>query len=431
MKLGSGRRRVVVLVGIGVILAAGLAGLAVYYKGRSGESAAGASDASKNGAVDGSVAQNSGAGQAPGTAQDAGKNEGDRNKDEKGGTKDEKQGDKKDDKENGKTAVPVSVAAIATGTVSSYITSTANLVPENEVKLLGEAEGRVSDLLVEEGYRIAKGQLLASLVRDEEEIALKKAQLRTTNARLAHERAVKVVDENLMSREAFDKIVMEKEIAEQELAEAQWRLEKTQIRAPFGGRVTERNIKLGQHIRPGDVLFTVSDFDPLIARIFLPEKDVFGLKEGRDVRITLKASEETRFHGRIRQISPVVDTATGTVKVTIEASAPPAEVRPGAFVTIHIVRETRPKAVLLPREAVIRELQDAFVFVAKGEVAEKRPVALGLEEAGLVEAVSGVKPGEQVIVAGQGGLKNGSPIKIIPAREASDLGLQRERPIRG
>ncbi len=335
--------------------------------------------------------------------------------------------------ENGKekTPIPVSVAPIATGAVSSYISATANLVPENEVKVLAESEGRVADLLVEEGHRVARGQVLAQLVKDDAEIVLKKAQVRLENARINFERAQQEVASNLISREQFDKDYLDHQIAQQELAEAQWRLEKTTIKAPFGGRITERFMKPGQHIRPGDQLFTVSDFDPLIARIFLPEKDVFGLKEGRDVRITLKANDATRFHGRIRQISPVVDTATGTVKLTIEAAAPPAEVRPGAFVTIDIVRETRTLAVLVPREAVIRELQDAYVFVVNGSVAEKRTVSLGLEEGGRIEALSGVKAGEQVIVAGQGGLKQGSPIKVMASPEASDLGSAGDRPVRG
>ena len=69
--------------------------------------------------------------------------------------------------------------------------------------------------------------------------------------------------------------------------------------------------------------------------------------EGREVRISLNADEEVAFAGRIRQISPVVDTATGTVKLTIEASAAPALVRPGSFVTVGIVRETRAEALLL------------------------------------------------------------------------------------
>jgi membrane fusion protein, multidrug efflux system len=338
-------------------------------------------------------------------------------------------GDTGDDKE--KAPVPVSVAPIATGPVSAYITSTANLVAEDEVKVLAESEGRVAELLVEEGNRVGKGQVLAQLAKDDAEIALKKAEVRLENSRLNFDRAQQEVQDHLISQEQFDKTHLENQIAQQELAEAQWRLAKTTIRAPFGGRVTERFLKLGQHIRPGDPLFTVSDFDPLIAKIFLPEKDVFGLKEGREVRITLKANDQTRFHGRIRQISPVVDTATGTVKLTIEASAPPQEVRPGAFVTIDIVRETHPQAILLPREAVVRELQDAFVFVANAGVAEKRTVSLGLEEGARIEALSGVKAGEQVIIAGQGGLKQGSPIKVIPSPEASDLGSVADRTIRG
>jgi membrane fusion protein (multidrug efflux system) len=330
-----------------------------------------------------------------------------------------------------KAAVPVSVAEIATGPVSAYITSTANLVAENEVKVLAESDGRVAEVLVEEGRRIGKGQILAQLVRDDAEIALRKTEVRLENARLNYERAQQEVAERLISQEQFDKAHLDNQIAQQELAEAKWRLDKTTIRTPFGGRVTERFLKIGQHVHPGDPLFTVSDFDPLIAKIFLPEKDVFGLQEGRDVRITLKANDQTRFRGRIRQISPVVDTATGTVKLTVEATAPPPEVRPGAFVTIDIVRETHPRAVLLPREAVIRELQDAYVFVASAGVAQKRTVALGLEEGARIEALSGVKPGEQVIVAGQGGLKQGSPIKVIPSPEASDLGGVGVRPVRG
>jgi len=408
----SRRKRAFVFTSLVLILVVAAAGSALYLKRRSSAPLPDSAEASaaKAGGAQGNVALAST--KSATTPTPAGKD-----------------GDK--GKEGEKAPVPVSVASIATGPVSAYITSTANLVAEDEVKVLAEAEGRVAELLVEEGNRVAKGQVLAQLAKEDAEIALTKAQVRLENARLNYERAQQEVQDHLISQEQFDKTHLENQIAQQELAEAQRMLAKTTIRSPFGGRVTERFLKLGQHIRPGDQLFTVADFDPLIAKIFLPEKDVFGLKEGRDVRITLKANEQTRFHGRIRQISPVVDTATGTVKLTVEATAPPQEVRPGAFVTIDIVRETHPQAVLLPREAVIRELQDAYVFVASSGVAEKRTVSLGLEEGARIEALSGVKPGEQVIVAGQGGLKQGSPIKVIPAPEASDLGSVAERQIRG
>jgi membrane fusion protein (multidrug efflux system) len=341
------------------------------------------------------------------------------------GSKDDKDGG--EDKE--KTAIPVSVAPAGSGAVSAYITSTANLVAEDEVKLLAEAEGRVGELHVEEGHRVSRGQVLASLARQEQEILLRKAEVRTDSTRQILERAQKMAGDQLISPEAFDKAKTDHDVAEQELAEARWRLDRTLIKAPFAGRVTERSIRIGQHVRPGDVLFTVSDFDPLIARIYLPEKDVLGLREGREARITLKADERTRFRGRIRQISPVVDPATGTVKLTVEAVTPPPEVRPGAFVTIDIVRETHERAVLLPREAVIRDQLDTYVFVARDGVAEKRRVALGFEEAGRIEAISGIKAGEQVVVAGQGSLKDGAAVKVVPAAEAgSDLGRPRTGP---
>ncbi len=207
--------------------------------------------------------------------------------------------------------------------------------------------------------------------------------------------------------------MLDKEIADQELAEAEWRLEKTEVRAPWAGVVTERLAQPGQHVRPGDQLFTVADFAPLVARIYLPEKDVLSLEEGRAVELSLKADESIVFPGRIRQISPVVDTATGTVKVTVEATRVPPSVRPGAFVAVDVVREAHPAALVLPREAVVRELQKAFVFVAEDGTAAKRAVTLGLEEDGKVEITSGVGAGEAVIVAGQGGLKDGSAVEVI------------------
>lgn len=309
--------------------------------------------------------------------------------------------------------VPVEVAEITTGAISSYISATANLVAEDQVKVLSEAEGRVERLEVEEGDFVKKGQVLAVLVQDEARIAKSKTELKATNANAALERARDSFEQGLISSEAFDKLEMDYEIARQEVAEAEWRLAKTVIRSPFTARVTERYITLGQHLRPGDELFTVADYDPLVARIYLPERDVIELEEGREVRITPAADAGLGFTGRIRQISPVVDTATGTVKVTVEAVRPPAGVRPGAFVGIDIVRERHAAALLLPRESVIRELRTAHVFVTEDDKAIKKAVTLGIEEGDVVEVLTGVAEGDAVVIAGQGGLDDGQKIKIL------------------
>jgi len=226
----------------------------------------------------------------------------------------------------------------------------------------------------------------------------------------------------LISREEHDRLTVDFEVSRQELAEAEWALAQTVVRAPFGGRVTVRHIQRGQHIRQGDQLFQITDFDPLIARIYLSETDVAGLQPGTPVRILLNANPGFELDASIRQISPVVDTATGTVKVTIEATSPPSEVRPGSFVSIHVVRETHESALLVPREAVLRELQSSHVFVANGDTVSKRTVTVGLEESGEVEILEGIERGERVVVAGQGGLREGAQIRILGEDDESPAG---------
>ncbi len=322
-----------------------------------------------------------------------------------------------------KAPVPVTTAEVVLAPISSYITSTANLVAEHEVKVLAEADGRVAALLVEEGDAVRKGEPLVQLVRGDAEIVEAKARVRADNARVAWNRAKEMFEKGLISQGDYDKSLMERQVAEAEYDEAAWRLSKTTVRAPFDGIISLRTVDQGQHVRPGDALFTLTDFDPLVALIYLPEKDVIALDEGREVRLTLRAAEAIRFRGRIRQISPVVDTATGTVKVTVEAIDAPDAVRPGAFVSVDIVKTTREGATVLPRVAVVRELQESHVFVAEGGIAKRRPVTLGIEEGDRVEVLTGVRAGDDVIVAGQGGLKDGSPVKIMDPAAARVAGM--------
>ncbi|MEE9533938.1 MAG: efflux RND transporter periplasmic adaptor subunit [Acidimicrobiia bacterium] len=346
--------------------------------------------------------------------------------DEQPGEVSEVDGDAADRKDKGEeseedkeAAVPVEVARAERGSIASYITASANLVAENNVTVLAEAEGRIVRLLVDEGQMVKQGQRLAVLVRGDAEIALNKARARAANAQLVLQRADSMRHKDLISNEEFDKLTMEHHVAVQEVAEANWELSKRTIRAPFAGRITERYANAGETVRPGDQIFQLADFNPLVARIYLPEGEVLGLSPGQAVQIASSAAQDTRFRGRIRQISPVVDTATGTVKVTVEAVDPPSQVRPGGFVTISIVRERREGVVLVPKQAVIRELQKAHVFLAKEDKAEKRALELGLEEGDYVEAVSGIAPGDLVITAGQGGLKDGAAVKVVePPEEA-------------
>jgi membrane fusion protein (multidrug efflux system) len=323
------------------------------------------------------------------------------------------------DAKKDKEPTAVAVAAVEQGAIAAYTAATANLVPEDEVQVVAEAERRVQKLLADEGHRVAAGQALLHIDPTDARIAVDKAALALRNAEITLKRAETMEAEKLISPQDLDNRRYERDNAVHVLQEARQRLRRTTVVAPFAGRVTVRRVQLGQTLKPGDVLFTVADFEPLVARIFLPEREVLGLAPGHEVRLALRADAQARFAGRIQQISPVVDTASGTVKVTVEAVRPPDFVRPGAFVTVEVLREKRERALLVPRTAVVRELSEAYVFVADGKLARKRAVELGLEENGRLEVRSGVKAGEQVVTSGHGALRDQSPITVAPPATAS------------
>ncbi len=157
----------------------------------------------------------------------------------------------------------------------------------------------------------------------------------------------------------------------------------------------------------------------MVVKLFLPERDVFELSRGQPVRLLPEALVESApiseisFAGRVRDISPVVDPKTGTVKVTVAVVDRTAAVRPGAFVRAQIETDRRDEAVLVPKLAVVREGSEDFVFVASGDRAERRPVLLGYTRDGAVEIVEGLAPDEDVIVAGQTTLEDGALIDVI------------------
>lgn len=313
---------------------------------------------------------------------------------------------------------PVAVESVDLGEISDRIRATANLVPERQVTVLAETTARVAEIHAEEGDRIAEGAVLAQLDRREAEIALRGARVKAKSAARDLSRAEKMLAEGLMSPEEYDAKALEHETAQQQLDEAEWALEKTTIRAPFDANVTERMIEPGQHVRAGDPLFSVADFDPLVAEIHVPEEDAAFLEVGQPVTLTPRALPEESFTGRIQRLSPMVDTETGTVTVRIEARRVPERTRPGAFVTVSTERERRAGVPLIPKRAVIREIGTAFAFVAKDGRAERRELQLGLETDASFEVLDGLQPGERVVVTGHGNLRNGTPLQIVDERAA-------------
>jgi membrane fusion protein (multidrug efflux system) len=121
-------------------------------------------------------------------------------------------------------------------------------------------------------------------------------------------------------------------------------------------------------------------------------------------------------------VSPTVDAATATFKVTLEVEDPNGDLKPGMFARVGIVFERRPDALTIPRVALLDSDGTSSVFVVADGKAQQRTIRTGLSNAGRIEVVEGLKATEQVVVVGQSGLKDGNPVRVVSLEQTAKRG---------
>ena len=319
-------------------------------------------------------------------------------------------------------AVPVEVTPVVRRAISSFIETNGALEAENEVDIVARTAGPIVELAVEEGDLVRVGQTLARLDDREARARLEISRVTLNETRLAYERAQNLQKETLISSEEFERAKAAFESASAQVEQDRIQLDYTHITAPFGGLIIARYIKFADQIANNEQLFRISDFDPLLCPIQVPERELSRLREGQSAYLTVEPWPGERFKARVLRISPVVDSATGTIKVTLE-TRPQGKLRPGMFARVFVETDTRDGALVIPKAALSLESIGDTVYVADGNVASRREVELGFAEGDFVEARSGIEEGESVVVVGQDGLSDGTPIQVLQKGEAAPAPL--------
>ncbi|MCA9550620.1 MAG: efflux RND transporter periplasmic adaptor subunit [Myxococcales bacterium] len=308
--------------------------------------------------------------------------------------------------------VPVATQVAARGSISSYYVTTATLEAERSAPVLARVEGVVRAILHEEGDAVKEGEILARLESEDYQYRLDQAAARTSRLRSQHDRLKVMLQKELATAEEFETVKHDLEAAEAEENLARLTLSRAVVRAPFAGRVVQRAVDVGQPAPAGTTLFLVADMDPLLARVYVPSKEFKRLAQDQVVELTLDGSG-AELQGKIRLVSPVIDPASGTIKVTVEIPSYPPSTRPGDFAEVRIVTERHDDAVLVPRIAVVEDAQEQVVFLADADKAVRRLVKVGFVRGADAEILEGLKPGEVLVVKGQHGLKDGQAIKVL------------------
>lgn len=318
---------------------------------------------------------------------------------------------------NRAAAIPVKAEAAVRAEISKSVLKNTTLEAERWVEVRARRSGQVVSIHKEEGDPIERGDLIAELDSDDARLQVKQMEVAFLDAKRTFNRAEKIFKSNLMSEEQFEAAKTQQDRADAQLDQAKLNLSYTRITSPITGIVTLRSVEIGNVVTNNQVVFSVADFDPLLARIRVPEKEIGKIAVGQEARISVETETERTFAGRVKMISPVVDPESGTIKVTVEIPDRKSVLRPGMFAAVHIITETRKRALVIPKKALVLEGEGNQVFVFErgenGGKAQRKRVEIGFSDSDRLEVVSGLQEGDLVITVGQDGLRPGADVRIV------------------
>ncbi|MBI1797389.1 MAG: efflux RND transporter periplasmic adaptor subunit [Candidatus Eisenbacteria bacterium] len=322
-------------------------------------------------------------------------------------------GGKKKSGKDGPPASPVELTAVSRGTIDTWLETTTALEAQNSAVLVARGQGEVVQVVAEEGAWVEKGALLARLDDTNARLALQRAELSAQAAAHDAERGAQLIKQGYLSTKDNDDLEMKRKSAEVDMEQRRHDLADMRVVAPFAGRVTDRSIHLGETVVPGKECFRLVDTEPMLARVYFPERELTRVRVGETASLEVDAAPGRPFQARVSLVNPVVDRANGTFKVTLEVRDPGHVLRPGSFARARIRTGQFADAVLLPRRATLNEDGEDFVFVAHGDTVARVPIRIGAVSGDVAQILAGVTAGDSVVSVGQGGLKQGSRIKPI------------------
>ena len=315
-------------------------------------------------------------------------------------------------------AIPVETAEAKRGEISSYLLFNSTIETEAAVEIYPQVTGLVEHIVVEEGDRVTMGDTLLLIDDDQLQIAAREAEANLKHSQTGFERTEEMFHRKLISNQEFENKRYELDQAKLRWERAKLELEHATIHAPFSGVITERHVQIGARVAPGSKLFALIKLDDMIARVFVPGQYLMAIGSDQKAVITSDFLQDRSFQGWVKRISPVVDPKSGTFKVTVGLRDRWEFLRPGIFVNVQIITDTHAEAVLVPKQAIIYDGGDKYVFVVEDSTASKVKLEAGYENSEFIEAMVDIESGMQVIVVGQNGLKDKAKVKIVNDSEA-------------
>ena len=281
-----------------------------------------------------------------------------------------------------------------------------------QVVITSKYSDLVDEIYFDDGQRVKKGAKLVKLNNQEE-----LAKVNELKANLSESQAhLKRLSELLASRATSKSIVDQQEAKtkaiEAQLVSARAKLNDLTIRAPFAGVLGFREASKGAYIDAGDVITSLDDLSIIKVDFHLPERLLTHIHVGQQVSAVNSAYQNKEFIGKITAIDSRIDSSTRTIKVRATISNKALKLHPGMLLNISVLLQVE-NILQLPESSIIPIEDNHYVFVENEGKAVRKSIKIGRRHPGVVEVLSGLVEGEQVVVEGALKLRDGSAVSII------------------
>lgn len=295
--------------------------------------------------------------------------------------------------------------------ISNSISSIGTALASEEVDIRSETTGRVTSIAFKEGSVVSKGQLLVKINDSELQAQLSKTKTRLKLLQDRETRQRILFEKQFVSREDYDVALNELNVLKSDLDLLNVQIAKTEIRAPFSGKIGIRNISEGAYVTPSTPIATLQNISQIKIDFSVPEKYASLLKPGNNLSFKA-ASEKEYLQAKVYAIEPKINSSTRSIQVRGLYSNAGNRVVPGSFVDVKLELEKISDAVLIPTFALIPDIKSDMVFVYRSGKALQQPVETSLRTASNIQVIKGIEPGDTVITSGILQLKSGMKVNI-------------------
>lgn len=325
--------------------------------------------------------------------------------------------------------IPVKAEPVDVRDVTYTVTALGSLEAEELVQVVAEVEGAVSEVRFREGDRVTPQTVIARIDPDRYRLEAQRAEANyqkavadAQRASADFERREALARDQLVAAEELNRSRAETDRLKAEAAAmkaardiAAQNLDRSEVRAPRAGVINTRTVDTGAFVRAGTPLATLVDTSRLRLRFKVSEAESLRARSGQSVSFRIAALAAQSFSGEVYHVGEIADPSTRQVEV-LAVVRNPGPLKPGFFAEVLLPTESRKGAIVVPETAVQASERGFVAYVVEDGKARVRPVQIGMRTGdGGVEIVTGLKPGEQVIVQGSDRLAEGVPVSLAGA----------------